>query len=160
MQQPTRKSEILDQIRATHQLLEALLADLDAARMTQPGVNGEWSVKDMLAHIAWWERHRVRSLRSGSDDSYVEGVDLGVDADTDRVNAEVFAAYHDRSLADVRAEFDAAHSEALATIEAMSDDELALDDVYEAIAWDTFRHYPEHTAMLTAWLEAKTHGVG
>jgi hypothetical protein len=23
--------------------------------MTQPGVAGEWSVKDILAHIAWYE---------------------------------------------------------------------------------------------------------
>jgi len=156
MQTPTRKTEILDQIHATRQPLEEALAQLDATRMTEPGVNGEWSVKDVLAHVAWWEQLRAQSLRTGSDDVYMEGVDLN--ASTDQVNAQVFAANHDRPLAGVRADFDAAHRELLSAIEALSDDELASEDTYEAIAWDTFRHYPEHTAMLTDWIEATANG--
>lgn len=50
-----RKTEILDQIRTTRQQFEEALAQVPAAHLTQPGVNGEWSVKDILAHIAWWE---------------------------------------------------------------------------------------------------------
>lgn len=156
MQQSARKASILEQIRSTHAPLEALLASIDDARMTQPGVNGEWSVKDILAHITWWEQHLLRRMRTGQDDLYVEGVDAR--SATDRANAEVFAANRDRPLADIRAEFDASYRELLATIEAMSDDELAPDDMYEAISWDTFRHYPEHTATLTAWLDLTSSG--
>jgi hypothetical protein len=158
MQPPTRKAEILEQMRATHQPLEAVLAQLDTGRMLEPGVNGEWSVKDMLAHITWWEQHLLRRLRSGRDDLYPEGVDAR--SATDRANADVFAANRDRPLAEVRADFDASYREVLAVIEAMADDALASDDIYEAISWDTFRHYPEHTTMLTAWLESSIHGDG
>lgn len=158
MQPPTHKAEILDQIRATHLPLEALLAQLDSGRMSEPGVNGEWSVKDVLAHITWWEQHLLRRLRTGRDDLDVEGVDEDGRAATDRVNANVFAANRDRPLADVRADFGASYREVLAVIEAMADDALASDDLYEAISWDTFRHYPEHTTMLTAWLESSPHG--
>jgi hypothetical protein len=159
MQSPTRKAEILDQIRATHQPLEALLAQLDPGHMSEPGVNGDWSVKDLLAHLTWWEQHLLRRLRTGRDDLddlYVEGVDD--QSATDRANADVFAANRDRPLVDVRADFDASYREVLAVIEAMADDTLASDDVYEAISWDTFRHYPAHTTMLTAWLESTSHG--
>lgn len=154
MQSSTRKAEMLDQIHATRQALEEALARLDAAQLTQPGVNGEWSVKDMLAHIAWWEEHRTRILRGESNDLSVGGVDLAEDATTDQVNAAVFAANQNRPLSAVRAEFDAAHRDVLTAIEALAEDDLASDDVYDGIAWDTFRHYPEHTAMLTTWAEA------
>ncbi len=156
MQPPTRKVEILDQIRATHQPLEALLAQVDPGRMSEPGVNGDWSVKDVLAHLTWWEQHLLRRLRTGRDDLAVEGEDG--QSTTDRVNADVFAANRNRPLADVRADFDASYREVLAAIAAMADDALASDDVYEDISWDTFRHYPAHTTMLTAWLESSAHG--
>lgn len=39
--------------------LENLLTTLDAAQMTQPGVYGELSVKDVLAHIAAWQAMEV-----------------------------------------------------------------------------------------------------
>jgi hypothetical protein len=159
MQPPTRKAEILDQIRATHQPLETALAKLDTSNMLEPGLNGEWSVKDMLAHITWWEQHLLRRLRSGRDELdalYLEGVDAR--STTDRVNADVFAANRERPLTEVRADFAASYHEVLAIIETMADDAFASDDIYEAISWDTFRHYPAHTTMLTAWLESSMHG--
>jgi hypothetical protein len=58
----------------------------------------------------------------------------------------------------VHADFDASYREVLAVIAAMADDALSSDDVYDAISWDTFRHYPQHTAMLTTWLESSMRG--
>jgi uncharacterized protein (TIGR03083 family) len=150
MQPSTRKAELLEQVRATHQALESLLSGLDPSQMTQPGVNGEWSVKDVLAHITWWEQHTLRRLRTGHDDLYADGVD--VPATTDRANAEVFAANRARPLDAVLADFAASYQEVLAALEALLDAALADPDLYDAVAWDTFRHYPEHTAMLAAWL--------
>ncbi len=150
MNTSSRKTEILEQIRTTRQQFEDVLVRVEPARMTEPGVNGEWSVKDVLAHIAWWEQHLLRRLRTGNDDLSVEGEDGRVT--TDRANAEVYALNRERPLVEVRAEYDASYREVLAAIESLSDDELVSDEVYDAIAWDTFRHYPEHTAMLGKWL--------
>ncbi len=150
MQMPSHKANILEQIRATHQPLEALLASLSESQLTQRGVNGDWSVKDMLAHITWWEQHLLRRLRTGQEDLYGDGVDPK--SATDRANAEVFAANQSRPLADVLAEFAASYRETLTTLEGMPEEELAQGAIQEAIAWDTFRHYPEHTEMLQAWI--------
>lgn len=152
MNRSARKAEIVSQIHATHQPLEALLAGISESDMIQSGVNGEWSVKDMLAHITWWEQHLLRRLRTSHDDLDAEGGDAS--STTDDVNAGIFSANRDRSLTDVRAAFDASYREVLETISALTDDELAPDETYEAIGWDTFRHYPEHTAMLHAWLDS------
>lgn len=154
MHASSRTAKILEQIRTSRQQFVDVLARVEPARMTEPGVNGEWSVKDVLAHIAWWEQHLLRRLRAGHDDLFVEGVN-GREA-TDRANADVYAANRERSLADVRAEYDTSYRELLATIESMPADELASDEMYNVIGSDTFKHYPEHTAMLNTWLDNDT----
>jgi hypothetical protein len=150
MQRPSRKTEILEQISATHLLLEAHLSSLGELQMLQPGVNGDWTVKDLLAHITWWEQHLLRRLRTGRDDLYQDGV--SVQASTDQANALMFAANRSRPLSEILDEFSASYKEVLAGIEALTEEDIAQAEIYEAIAWDTFRHYPEHTAMLQAWI--------
>jgi hypothetical protein len=144
MNPTNRRAQILDEITAAYEPLEAQAAALSEAQLTtQPGVMGEWTVKDILAHVAWWERHLLRMLRAGYDELEAEPAD--------RTNAEVFAANRDRPLAEVLAEFHAAHVELLAELAGWPEDELARDEIYEAIGWDTFRHYPDHTATIQAW---------
>jgi hypothetical protein len=150
MQCSSRKTEILEQISATHLLLEAHLSSLGESQMLLPGVNGEWTVKDLLAHITWWEQHLLRRLRTGRDDLYQEGV--SVQEETDQANAQVFAANRSRPLSEIQSEFSASYKEVLTGIEALPEEDIAQAEIYEAIAWDTFRHYPEHTAMLQAWI--------
>jgi uncharacterized damage-inducible protein DinB len=146
----SRKTQILEQMSATRLLLEAHLSALSESQMLQPGVNGEWTVKDVLAHITWWEQHLLRRLRVGKDDLYQEGISMQ-DA-TDRANAMVFAANWSRPLSDILDECSASYREVFAGIEALSEEDVTQAEIYEAIAWDTFQHYPEHSAMLAAWI--------
>ncbi|HLY32140.1 MAG TPA: DinB family protein [Ktedonobacterales bacterium] len=152
-----RKYEIIEQIRATHQPLEEALAALSEEQMTEPGVNGEWTVKDMLAHITWWEQHLLRRLRSGQDDVYTEAALANTDGRTltDQTNAQVFAANQSRPLEAVLSEFQTSYLELVNTLSSMAEEALANDEIYDAIGADTFRHYPEHTAMLQAWADQK-----
>ena len=65
------KSEWLDTLQTERAQWEALLVQVGEARMTQPGAAGEWSVKDVIAHVTWFEREMVGVLRAralvGSD---------------------------------------------------------------------------------------------
>ena len=56
MNTPMTKTRLLDRLRTERAQWEALLTDIDEARMTQPGVEGEWSVKDIVAHVTFYER--------------------------------------------------------------------------------------------------------
>jgi hypothetical protein len=47
------KTQLLDLIQAARADFETLLAGIPEAWMTEPGVEGEWSIKDIIAHIAW-----------------------------------------------------------------------------------------------------------
>src|SRR5437762_3137691 len=58
------KATLLAEINDKHADMGALLASLDERQMTQQGVYGELSVKDVLAHIVAWERMMLGWLAS------------------------------------------------------------------------------------------------
>lgn len=149
MSTPNRKAEILERVQATHQELEDQFALIAPERMEQSGVNGEWAAKDVMAHIAWWEQHLMRRLRTGLEDLYTAGVDPR--EATASANTAIFAASRQRALDDIRAEFEASYHGLLAELEAMAPEVADQDEIYRAIGADTFMHYPEHTEMLRAW---------
>ena len=43
---------------------EALLDQIGPARMDQPGVNGDWSMKDIAAHLTGWNRWLVARFQA------------------------------------------------------------------------------------------------
>jgi hypothetical protein len=45
------KSELLNWLQEEHQQWEALLERIDPTNMDQAGVNGQWSFKDLIAHL-------------------------------------------------------------------------------------------------------------
>ncbi len=53
--------EIIDEERTDW---EALLADVDPDRMDEPGVTGEWSFRDVTAHLLAWRDGGVRLLEA------------------------------------------------------------------------------------------------
>jgi hypothetical protein len=51
MPEPKTKTRIIMQLKAERKRLESNLATLTPAQMVESGVIGEWSVKDVLAHL-------------------------------------------------------------------------------------------------------------
>jgi hypothetical protein len=42
-------------MRARHDAWDALIAKIDRGRMVEPGVERDWSVKDIIAHVSTYE---------------------------------------------------------------------------------------------------------
>ena len=59
MPQPKTKANILKLLQVERSRLEQNLSRLSRDDMLQPGVVGEWSVKDVLTHLADWEAHML-----------------------------------------------------------------------------------------------------
>ena len=59
-----RKAGLLHDMRAAWRESEALLTVLGEADLTRPGADGDWSVKDVLAHLAGYERLYVESAEA------------------------------------------------------------------------------------------------
>ena len=165
MSTPLNKADLLTAIHESRAKLEELLTALSPQEMETPGVQGEWSVKDTLAHIATWERLAADRLRAAQSGSQPEFEPVNADWDVDAFNAQVYARHKNTPLDEVLTEFHAAHAALLALMEALSEETLqqklpfawAGDMTYQVlISANTHWHYPEHTKAIANWVETHT----
>jgi uncharacterized protein (TIGR03083 family) len=94
-------------LEASWRELDEALAGLDEAAMVEPGVVEDWSVKDLLGHVAAWEQRAIGILeRFNAGEQLGNGVSGGTDAFNATESArrsETPLAAIERELADTRA---------------------------------------------------------
>lgn len=123
MPTPTR-DQALETLAAGQRELGALFAKLSDQEMVRPRTisGGEWSAKDLLGHIAFWEELALQALadwRERRRPAVIALFEEGVDAANMR-NQERTAA---RSIEDVRARATTAHQATVDAIRAITDEE-------------------------------------
>ncbi len=60
-----QKSELLNWLQAEYQQWESLLDQIDPTHMDQPGVNGDWSMKDLVAHLYYgWQPRLIARIQA------------------------------------------------------------------------------------------------
>ena len=162
------KDQLLDQIAREHATFAGSFAHLSDAQMTEPSVQDDWSIKDILAHISFWHRRLSYLIECGlRGEPFARLRNEGEDGDAaiDRVNAENEAANKHRPLAEVRAEYAQAYELALASLARLTDDDLGDDSrlstflggsLLQLIAGDTYEHYEEHLPAIQAWVGQNT----
>ncbi len=57
-----KREQLLERLDTAWVALGESYAGLSEAQMTTPGVAGEWSVRDILAHVATWEEEALKYL--------------------------------------------------------------------------------------------------
>ena len=60
------KATLLDNISAGHEMLAKTLSPLHEAQMTATGVNGDWSIKDVLVHLTAWQQRLLAELQKAA----------------------------------------------------------------------------------------------
>jgi len=162
MNEQMNKTSLLDAMRTGYVALEKTLAPLDEAQMTTPGVNGTWSIKDNIAHIATCHLILLDRLhaavRGETPTSY--GSDL-TDEDIDRQNEQFYQQSKSRPLAGVLADFRSTYAQIEETVQSTSAEDL-LDSqrftwakgvpLWRYVAGDTYEHYLEHITLIQEWL--------
>lgn len=125
MPRPTTKKGLLEAIEVEHKALEGLLAGLSPAQMTQPGVVGEWSVKDVLAHLLEWQLMLLSWHAAGLKGKVpVTPAERFNWAQLPELNQQIYEKHCNRPLADIQKEFKASHRKMLNTIQGLSEEEL------------------------------------
>jgi hypothetical protein len=99
------RDRVLAAEREGHDALEAAVAEAGAARLDQPGACGEWSVKDVLAHVAYgqeWLAGQLELAARGQEPSPdgIAAADPRLWEQESR-NARVHELHRDRDVADV-----------------------------------------------------------
>ena len=147
---------------------DALLADLDAARdafhellarvdvelVTVPGVMEDWSVRDIVHHLAAWCDHGAEALElaaagRGAEFNYST-------SDTDAMNERILAEGRGISPTEALRSEERAFTRFRALIAGLEaarfEERLGNGDtVAEVIVYDGPEHYAEHSDHLRAW---------
>ena len=159
--------EILDGYR--HWLLACLAAEraglleqilgLDEQVLMQVPVIGDWTAKDVLAHVATWDRWQARTMRS-----IVAGEEPDFSAlyDLDASNAAFVAPWRSRSLSEVLAELQAARTDWVDWLEGLPREEFSRRRSYDGEDWSfcdgvlrvQWEHDAEHAEQIADWRKA------
>jgi hypothetical protein len=155
-----KREDVLTQIKQTHaDMARAVEGISDETMNTRPVVDW-WTLKDVLGHVAMWERVALRFVDEFQRDGAPKPLGLKDDAALDAYNKRGAAERRDWPLARVRAEFVAASDDLLAAVERLTDVQLnaPLAPPWESgatlerlIAWNSYEHVPEHIAQIVAW---------
>lgn len=155
------KLRLLDLIRMEHAFLRRALAGLAPNELALPGVVGEWSVKDILAHITTWEQRFLKALVVVERGEVPNWPEAGYTwDDLDALNERDFRANQDRPLAEVWADFEHSFAELVDKTASMSDAALLTPGYYgwtgEHALWrfldaNAGEHYREHAEQIRRW---------
>jgi DinB family protein len=150
------RDQAVEVLEAGRRALDLLIAGLDDAAMTQPATigGGDWSAKDLLGHLAFWEElavDLVAARRAGRPPALDE-ISAAGDAGVDRANAANEAATAGQSLELVRARAAAAHASLLQLIRTLG------DAAWHSASTDPNARYPTLGERLGAILGGEVQG--
>jgi hypothetical protein len=166
------KLELLNAIDREASEWELLLLEIGEERMERSGVSGEWSIKDVVAHLSAWRAKTLTQLEAvqqnqiAATDYWPNGWDEEDDDDLKKINAWIYEENRDRFLQDVLNESREQFHQMRTVMRALSDDDLftpgrfewmdgkPLADVVE------FSHFhEEHEPTIEQWLSEQRTGL-
>ncbi len=123
--QAKSKAKILNRLAIERKRLEKNLASLSRDDMLEPGVVGESSVKDVLAHLADWEERMPIWIEASRRGDPVTCPEPGLTwKQLDLLNERIYLAHRDQPLGAVLKYFHRAHEEFMEMVETMSEKEM------------------------------------
>lgn len=129
--------------------LNELLKELPVDEFEKPGVVGDWSVKDVLAHLAHWEEGMLTWLKIARDGIDVTGPEEGLKwKDMKEFNRRIYEAHKNEPLEEVMQYFHLNHEKFLNMVKQISDDELLTNGYYafteKKAVYDWLNQYAGH----------------
>jgi len=151
-----KKAELLDSIQSRRREWNETLAEVAEDRMLESGVAGEWSIKDVIAHVTWWDTQTADMLQTKT----LSNVKLW-QMPQDVRNDAIYIENRDRPLDEIRQESGAAFLWLIASIESLGEDDLTDPSRYRqmpaewtpwrVIVANTYAHYYQHLPDIRAW---------
>ena len=143
--------QLLARIEKAWRDFQQSYAGLSDSQMITSGVTGDWSVRDILAHVTTWEQealtHLPTILQGRKPPRY--SVTYGGINGFNRTMTEKKKAL---TLAEVRHELEDIHRQVIALIESVSEDQLRTETPFRhRLRLDTYSHYPKHSQAIRRW---------
>jgi len=136
---------------------ERVLAEVSENQMLEPGLPGGWSVKDVIAHVNWYEREMVSLLEQRA----LVGSELWK-LPTDERNVSIYEEGKDLPLDEVIAKSNKLFERLWGLISELAEadlvdssrfDQMPEDwEPWRVLAGNTYEHYQQHIPDIRAWL--------
>jgi hypothetical protein len=156
------KTELLTLLDEGREGFLETIEGLSNSAMLETGINDQWSVKDVLAHLTIWEAELVKLLwqvRKGRTPTTVHFGSVTVD----ELNAKWYQSNRERALERILKDFHGVRLQTIRRVESLSENDLLEENKYEWqdgvplwkwIVNDSVEHEAEHGAQIIAWRKA------
>lgn len=159
------RAELLNRIHAGRAELEDAIGRFDRRHLNEPILPNGWSVKDVIAHIGFWER-RIANLYAILSNGELPTDAVGAES-LNELNARVFEENQLLPLGIVQVNEQEAYLALLNVAEMAPDADLFDSDrfawtggepFFNWIVENTYGHYADHVPDLNRAVEEFTHG--
>ncbi len=155
------RGSLVDDLRAARDDLLERLSVVRPESMTTPGLIGDWSARELIAHLGYWAGHAaevIHAVEEGRADEVGGG-----EPSVDEVNETVARIARQTDLATVRKREAASVQALVERVQALDPSLLAVRlpdgaSLEQGIREDGPIHYREHLDELRAALEAPPRG--
>jgi hypothetical protein len=146
------KQQLLKRLEKAWVAFKVSYVGLSDSQLTEPGVMGNWSVKDILAHVTTWEEEALKYLpliiAGGRPPQYIQYG--GIDA----FNAQVTEQKRGLALSEVLKQLDETHRRLIDYIRSVPEEHFTRETRFRhRLRLDTYSHYPMHARAIQEWRE-------
>jgi Protein of unknown function (DUF1706) len=179
---PANKTALLQEMEVGRRIWEDVLTQIDAFTLEEPGVEGSWSIKQIVAHILGYEQWALAFLtdlhdpRAGSRTAFEAFWQGELDTyrldhpnfparmretDDDQTNAVVVATYDRFSASEVLERERQVYRQLLVATKAVSDHDFLMPwkpgarPLIAILPGQSYTHYQTHLPAIRRWLAAR-----
>ncbi len=157
-----QRAELLSELKTSRDEIEDLLEGAPEEALTVSGAIGEWSVKDLLAHLAGWDAELITALAKLKQGVRSDLFNFWPDEKVNAANARIYQENRGRPLERVLVDFRGARKQLIRQVETLSQKELdaviskqTRRSLAEEIWHDSVEHDAEHLPELRAWAKER-----
>lgn len=154
------RADLIARIERERTFWHDLTDEVGPERMTQPGPMGDWTFKDLAAHLLGWRERTIDRLEAAAEGLEEPPPRWPADLDDDDLINDWIQAYHrDRSTDDVLDDVDRSYLRLAAAVTVLPEDAVTDPTAFSwlggesLVETDLFGHlYDEHLPTVRAWL--------
>jgi hypothetical protein len=145
------RSQLLKRLDQAWVAFKDSYAGLSEDEMMEPGVTGDWSVREIISHVTWWEEEALTHLPlilEGGKPARYSVTYGGIDA----FNAQKTEQNQNFSLAEVVRHQEEIHRKLVDFLQTVPEDQLSQETRFRhRLRLDTYSHYPLHAEAIRNW---------
>ncbi len=139
--------KLIKDIQSARQEFNRYYQILPVVALEGPDLANGWSAKDLLAHLAAWERYLIDRLIG-------EPVpDFSTEQAVDDQNYQTYQEYKDWTWEEIEQHAKETFADMLHVLQAIPPQRLRNPELQHAIMINTIDHYAEHLPMLKRWAQ-------